>query len=293
MKLTSRSLALAAVLSACSRGPDHAAAVEAARRATSHLDEGRAAVDRLSNGLRAALQKATVQVGATLVAPVDEARVRNTLRDLHDDRTDVGRDLSLYPTRFLAAVGADHHAVAGDRTPDQDYLKGRDLVTSFPCVAQALAGEAAGCVGEMSLGEGQPTRQYLVQAIPTRGMPDGAPNGALVGAITLGTMAKSIRQALDLQTARDRVQLSVGFWYHDRIVPSGGDNDVVQSFLVPDSLVRRLPSGTAAKLATGRPFTFTFDENEGRMQWGAAVGPVPALGPGVGMVIYRAPLRTQ
>lgn len=285
-------VALLAMFAACKREPDPAIGQRAAAKASEHVTEGVAAIGRVTNGFTGVIDTAARSVGPTLAQPVDVARVRNTLRDLHDDRSTVGRDLSLYPTWFVAAVGPDGKGIAGDRTPDQDYLPGKDLATAFPCVRAALQGTAGSCVGEFSSGEGQRPRVYYVQVSPARAQADGPVAGAVVGAITFGRLAKSVRELLNLRTVRDRVQISVGLLRNGHVAPSGADNDVTQAFLVPDSLVPRVPADARERLTRehGR-FTFTFRENDGQMQWGAAVGEVPPLGADTALVVFRADLR--
>jgi hypothetical protein len=241
--------------------------------------------------------------------PSNVARVRNRLLDLHDDHTEVGRDLTLYPTWFIAAVGTDGKAIAADRTPDHDFLPGRDLGSMFPCVRAALAGTGGSCSGVMPAAGDVPERTYLVAAQPTRGPLPSAPaadgdagaptpapegvNGVVVAAINYGRVAKAVRELLNLSTARERVQLYVGLVRAGQVMPSGRNNsDVAAAFLVPDSLVPRVPRDLDARLAQGNgSTTFTFAENNGQLQWGAAAGRVPSLDAETSLVVFRTSLR--
>jgi hypothetical protein len=287
MKL--RAIVTAALAVACSRQPDPSIAAAAARKATQHAAEGAASVERLATGLVGVTNQGALMLGPFLNAPVDVARVRNTVRiDMHDDHNNVGRDLTMYPTWFLAAVGPNGVGIAGDREPDRDFIPGKNLAAAFPCVAAAIRGTAGHCVGELASGEGQPARVYLVAASPTRGM-DGAIDGAFMTAVNFSRLAKAVRETLNLSTARESVQLHVGFLRHGRVLPSGADNDVAQAYLIPDGFLRRIPAGIEAR-ARSAPATFTFSENGGSMQWGAAVAPVPALDDAT-ILVFRAPLR--
>jgi len=288
MKL--RALALsAAVALACTRQPDPAIGRAAAQKAVENAREGADSVGRLADGLVSVTEKGARALGPAMAAPLDVARVRNVvLIDLHDDHSDVGRDLTMYPTWFLAAVGPDGRGVAGDRPPEQDFLVGKNLSAAFPCVAAALRGTGGRCVGELASAEGQPARAYLVGAQPTRG-PDNAVTGAFVAAVNFSRLAKAVRETLNLRTASESVQLHVGFLRNGRVHPSGADNDVAQAYLVPDGFLRRIPQGVEAQ-ARSAPATFTFSENNGQMHWGAAVLPVPALD-GASILVFRAPLR--
>ncbi len=298
MSVRTKALALVAagVLAACNKGPDPAVGRAAAAKAAEHVIEGRGGVERLTRGFAEVMTKVSREMGPALADPSNVARVRNRLlHDMHDDRTEVGRDLTLYPTWFLAAVGPDGKGIAGDRAPEQDFLPGKDLGAAFPCVRAALQGTGGTCVGELSSGEGQSPRVYLVAAQPTRAAEGGAITGAVVGTITFGRLAKAVRELLNLRVGRERVQLYVGFSYGGRIIPSGTrDNDVTAAYLVPDTLLPRVPRDLDTRLSQGNgATTFTFDENGGQLQWGAAVGRVPTLGPQTSMVVFRARVGTR
>lgn len=275
----------------CSRGNSDAVGREAATHAQAHVREGLEAVGRLTNGLRGVLEECAPTVTPTLAEPLDVARVRNRLRDLHDDRSSTGRHLSLYPTRFVAVVGMDGKGIAGDIPAGSDFLPGVDLRAPFPCVGAALGGTAGSCTGGFVAMERAPRREYLLSAVPLRATADGPVVGALVGAMTYGKVAKAIREMLNVSTVRDRVQLAVGIWHGNRLLPSGNDDEIPQAMLVPDSLLPRFPANGGSRLARGESFTFTFAENNGAMQWGAAASPSPLLAPGDGLVVFRAPLQ--
>ncbi len=277
----------------CDHGPDPAIGRNAAVRAAEQVQRGRASMESLVHGLQTAITHAGVVVTPGFVGVVNTARIRDRLRGLHDDQTAIGRELAFYPTWFIAAVGADGKIVAGDRMPE-DNLAGRDLGASFACVSHALAGTAETCVGSFVSVDGQPPRTYLIAAAPIGNGDAGAATAraAIVGAIPFGRLARAIRSDLELRSVRDDVQLAVGFRVNGRVTPSGNDNDVPMMYLVPDSLIQKIPADADARLASRHgAFTFTFSENQGSRLWGAAVGNVPALGPAVSLVVFRTPLR--
>lgn len=272
----------------CKKSDDGAAAQAATRAAEQYVREGNDATRRLVEGLTGVISRAAPTVAPTLGDP---ARAREALRALHDDRTPMGRDLALYPTSFVAAVNADGTVVAADLREQGDALSGKDVRTAFPCVAQALSGTAATCSGALTLREGEPTRAYAVTAVPMESSGDGGTSrGALIGVMNLARMAQAVRQSLDLDHRRDRVQLSVAYWVNHRLVPLPDDPDVAVAWRVPQSLVARLPADTGTRVESGGTATFHFTENEGRMQWGAAAAPTPVLGQGAGLVVYRGNL---
>lgn len=286
-------LVAASVIAACNKGPDPAVGRANAAKATEHVNEGREGIERLTRGFTEVMTKVAREMSPAVADTGNVARVRNRLlHDMHDDRTEVGRDLTLYPTWFIAAVGADGKGIAGDRAPEQDFIPGRDLGAAFPCVRAALQGTGGTCVGEMSSGEGQAPRVYLVSAQPTRATEGGAVTGAVVGTITYGRLAKAVRELLNLRVGRDRVQLYVGFSYGGRIIPSGTrDNDVAAAYLVPDTLLPRVPRDLDARVSQGNgAATFTFDENGGQTQWGAAAGRISVLGDHTSLLVFRTRL---
>lgn len=275
-----------ALLAACQKTPDPAIGREAATRAQAHVASGRAATERLTQGLARTLEGAGAPVGAAFADP---ARLRRALRELHDDRSDIGRALSLYPTSFIAAVRPDGKAAASDREATPDPVADKDLGAAFPCVRAALAGTAGTCAGQFSLTAGA-ERRWFVAVTPARAATDGPVVGVVLAGMTFGNIARAVRGALDLETARDGVQLAVGILHAGRTYPAGADNDVPPAFLVRPPLVREIPAD-ASERAPREAVTFTFSQNDGRMQWGAAAGPAPTLGEGAALVVFRAPLR--
>ncbi len=281
----------ALVAAGCNKGPDPAIGRQAAEKAAEHANEAVASIERLTRGLVDVTAKGARQLGPAMTDAANVARIRNVVRvDMHDDHTDVGRDLTLYPTWFLAAVGMDGKGLAGDREPERDFVPGKDLGAAFPCVRAALTGNGGFCVGELASGEGQDARSYLVAAQPTRAAEGQPVNGAFVTAIPYGRLAKAVRETLNLRTAHDGVQLHVGFVRNGRVIPSGRDNDVPQAYLVPDTMVPRVPANAWQRVQGGGFFTHTFTENQGRMQWGLGVAQVPTLTE-TAVVVFRAPLR--
>jgi hypothetical protein len=276
----------------CDRGPNPAIGQQASAKASEHVNEGRDGVDRLAQGFLTVMGKVAVDLRPSMADTTNVARIRNRLwHDLHDDHTDVGRDLTLYPTFFLSATGTDGKGIAGDRSPEQDFLPGKDLAGTFPCVRAALNGTGGTCVGEMSSMQGQPPRVYLIASQPIRAQDDGPVVGAAVGAITFTRLSKAVRELLNLRTVRDHVQIYVGFSHNGRLIPSGTvDNDIAAAFLIPDALVPKVPRDVIERTAGGT-HTFTFSQNDGRMQWGGAAGRVPTLGNSTAIVVFRAPLR--
>jgi hypothetical protein len=139
------------LLVGCERAPDPAIGRAAAERARAHVTSGLGAVDRLTTGLARAMQGTSAPVGAAMG---EVPRLRRALRDLHDDHTPLGRELTLYPLSFVVAVRPDGKAAASDRSGEPDVMAERDLGAAFPCVRAAAQGTAGTCAGQFGLTEG-------------------------------------------------------------------------------------------------------------------------------------------
>lgn len=280
-------LAVAMVSLGCKKKENGAAALAAIQGAQRYVAEGNQSTQRLVDGLTGVLTRAAPALAPTM-GQAD--RARSALRALHDDTTAMGRDMALYPTSFVALVGAGGRVIAADVQEGRDPLTGKDLRAAFGCVAQALGGTASHCAGTLDLAAGGPARAYSVTAVPLEASGDaGAGRGALVGMMNLARVAQSIRRALDNDHRADRVQLAVGFWVNDRVVPSPDDPDVAQAWRVPQTLLSKLPREFASRIGSGA-VTFHFTENQGQMQWGGAASPSPSLGPHTALIVYRGTL---
>lgn len=286
MSNTARCFVGLSLLAACEKSADPSVGRQAAQEASANVQSGTRAVERLTSGLARAVEGTSAPVGAAMG---DSSRLRRALRDLHDDHTPLGRELTLYPTSFIAAVRPDGKGAASDRSAAPDPLIDVDLAEAFPCVRRALQGTAGSCGGQFSLVEGS-ARRWFVAVVPTRPAAGEPVNGAVVAAMTFGNVAKAVRGALEMERSREPVQLAVGLLHEGRTYPSGADNDVPARFLVRPAMVRAIPASFAAAAARA-PQTFTFTENGGRMQWGVASAPAPALGEGAALMVFRAPLR--
>lgn len=274
------------LLVGCERAPDPAIGRAAAERARAHVTSGLGAVDRLTTGLARAMQGTSAPVGAAMG---EVPRLRRALRDLHDDHTPLGRELTLYPLSFVVAVRPDGKAAASDRSGEPDVMADRDLGAAFPCVRAAAQGTAGTCAGQFGLTEGV-TRRWFVAAVPARASADAPAAGAVVAMMTFGNIAKAVRGALDMETTRDGVQLSVGILHEGRTYPAGTDNDVAARYLVREPLVRAIPADIAGR-AGREAVSFNFTERGGRLQWGAAASPAASLGEGAALLVFRAPVR--
>lgn len=275
-----------ATVGGCDRKPDDAAGRRSVERAARLADEGKGAIDRLVTGLQATIVRAAPAMATAMVAPLDEGRVRNAVRDLGDAQTEVGRELSLYPANFRVAIDPSGHAKARDAAAADDRMMGMDMAALFPCVRAALQGTAGTCVGEMPVAEGHPTRVYVLAVAPVRG--ESGVLGALAAGMSFGKLAQAVRGALDQRVASERAQVVVGILRGDRLLPSGRDSDVVERFLVPDAIVRLTPANRAARLQQGNGrFSFTFAQNDGRQQWGAAAAAAPPLGSDAAVLVYH------
>ena len=96
VRMKALALVAASVIAACNKGAVPAVGRAAAAKAAEHVTEGREGVERLTRGFTEVMTKVAREMSPALADPSNVARVRNRLRhDMHDDRTEVGRDLTL------------------------------------------------------------------------------------------------------------------------------------------------------------------------------------------------------
>jgi hypothetical protein len=126
---------------------------------------------------------------------------------------------------------------------------------------------------------------YLVAAVPVR---DAQNNiiGSLAAGVSYGPLARAITTAVRVH-AGDQPILWVGLQRNGRVLPSGRDRDVPERWLVPASLIGRIPANAAQRLATGNgTMTWTFVE-DGQRGWAGALATLPQL-EGTNLVLFRS-----
>jgi hypothetical protein len=248
-----------------------------------HVQQAREGLDRLTQSFVPLLEA----LAPSLAQPIATNRtddVRFELIGMGTRQTPVGT-LSFFPTGFVAAVGRDGRAIARNIAEPDDLMRGLPLATMFPPVRAALEGRSTMGVGEMPPSQDQPSRVYLVAAVPVR---DAQQNvvGALTSGISYGQLARSVERAIRVHTGTEPV-LWVGLRRNDRVLPSGADKDVPPRWLVPQPLVAQIPRDAEARLRAGNGvFTWSFVEN-GQRGWGAALATLPQL-EGTSLLLFRS-----
>lgn len=260
------------VVAAC-RDAKQEAAKRSAEELRAHVRQAREGIDRLTLGFVPLLES----LAPSLAGPIGRNSVddvRFELIAMNGRQTSAGA-LSFYPTGFVAAVGRDGQAIARNVPAPDDRMRGLPLATMFPPVRSALEGRSTLGVGELPPSSDQPSRVYLVAAVPVRDA-QGAVIGALTAGISYGQLARSIERAIRVHTGTEPV-LWVGLQRNGRVLPSGNDKDVPPRWLVPQTLIARIPRDHEARLqASGGVYIWTFIE-DGQRGWAGALATLSQL----------------
>jgi hypothetical protein len=197
--------------------------------------------------------------------------------------TTPGGPMTLFPTSFVAVTDREGRALARDvANESDDRMKGTVLAELFPCVRAALTGRGGTCVGELPAVSNVPSRVVLVAAAPVRNAGQEVV-GALAAGLTFGALARMIDGAV--RPGVGSAVLWTGLRRGGRVLPSGADQDVPRRWLVPDSLVRAIPS-TVGSLEGGTGVQVWSFTQDGR-GWGGAVAALPTI-PGADLVLFRS-----
>lgn len=262
--------------------------LEAAHRSEAqmagHVREARAGVERLTRSFVPVLEGLAPSLVQSMTTH-DVPGVRFTLIGMGSQNTPAG-SLSFFPTGFIAAVGPDGLAIARNIDETRDLMRGMPMRTLFPSVASALGGNSRLGVGELPASPDMPSRVELVAAVPVRDV-HGAILGALAAGISYGQLARAIDTAVRVHAGQEPV-LWVGLQHGGRVLPSGRDRDVPARWLVPASLIGRIPADAAQRINDGTtaPFVWTFIE-ESERGWAGAIASVPPL-EGTRVLIFRS-----
>jgi hypothetical protein len=126
---------------------------------------------------------------------------------------------------------------------------------------------------------------YLVAAVPVRDAQNTV-IGALAAGVSYGQLARALDTAVRVHAGQQPV-LWVGLERNGRVLPSGRDRDVPERWLIPASLIGRIPANAAQRLSGANAMTtWTFVENQER-GWAGALGAIPQL-EGTNVLIFRS-----
>jgi hypothetical protein len=176
---------------------------------------------------------------------------------------------------FLAVVGKDGKCIARDIEPDP--MRGMDLGSMFPVVADALKGKDGFSMGEFKSEEPTKPSVTVLMAAPAHY------HGEVVGALVLGIPLWRLEQVLSKQIQMELggkqgvvvwVYVYRGAELHHHGTPPDLDK------LVPDEATRK------AGLAKS-PGGFTGAVQQYAYWYGYGVRPLRILGPDIGVVIFR------
>lgn len=273
--------AIASTQAAC-KDPRQEAAKRSAAEMPAHVRQAREGMERITTGFVPVLEGLAPALAAPITAN-NAGNVRYELIGMNTRQVPAGA-LTFFPTGFVVAVNRDGVAIARNIAEPDDLMRGMQLAAMFPSVRTALGGTSAAAVGELPPGPDQPSRVYYVAAVPVRG-PDGAVVGALAAGISFGQIARSLERAIRTHTGPQPV-IWVGLEREGRVLPSGRDRDVPERWLVPQSLVNRIPAGAAARARGGAPVYWEFVEDAQR-GWAGALASLPTL-EGTNLLLFRS-----
>jgi hypothetical protein len=268
-------LSLAILLLACSQG-----GAPQARKLirTEHAPRVQAILlDMLSRHERG-LNQAADRIAAGFVkvsGAQQESDMRTVLKLVRSPKRGVP-ELVISPMSFLAVVGRDGHCIARDLEPD--LMKGMDLAKDFPVVAEALQGKTGIAIGEFAgIEPGSKPSVTILMAAPAHR--DGQVVGAMVLGIPLWRLQQVLSKQLQMELAsKDRVVIWVYVYRGSELHHHGTPPDLDK--LVPDLATRQ------AGLSKS-PGGFTGEVQQYAFWYGYGVRPLRALGPDIGMIIFR------
>lgn len=230
-------------------------------------------LERHERGLQAAADR--VAAGFVKAEPAEqEQEMRQVLKLLRSPKRGVP-ELVISPMSFIAVVGKDGHCIARDLEPDP--MKGMDLASDFPVVADALKGKAGMGIGEFkSAGDGQPS-VTIIMAAPAHY------RGQVVGSLVLGIPLWRLQQVLTKQlqgelAGKEQVIVWVYVYRGDDLHKHGTPPDLDK--LVPDGKARA--SGLAKS-----PGGYTGEVAQFSYWYGYGVQPLKMVAPDIGAVIFR------
>jgi hypothetical protein len=240
-------------------------------------------IDLLSRH-RSGLHQAADRIAAGFVRVTgaqQETEMRQVLKLIRSPKRGVP-ELVISPMSFLAVVGKDGLCIARDSEPDG--MKGMDLGKQFPVVAEALQGKEGLSIGEFASTEkgGKPSVTFIMAA-------PAHYHGEVVGALVLGIPLWRLQQVLTKQlqmelAGKERVVVWVYVYRGNELYHHG----------TPPDLDKLVPDGAARKAGLAKsPGGFTGDVAQYGFWYGYGVRPLRALGPDLGVVIFRMEARNK
>lgn len=250
----------------------------------SHRQEVVALMDALAERHRDGVGAAAARLAPGFALPTDTRvdALRRAMRSIRDPtrRPDkVVGELTVSPLSFMAALDSDGTVLTRDvRDPANDRVRGQDWAARFEVVRDAIGRQATthGAVG--FVGDGGTQQTVWLFVAPAKH------NGDFVGAIALGISMKNLVRFLGRQLRLDHGdEAGVDLWVYgyDGAALVHQDTPLLVDAVVPDSAarsqgLRQKPDGYLGEASvSGRPY-------------GYYVFPVPALGPSVGFIVFRA-----
>jgi hypothetical protein len=267
------------VLLAC--GPDGAPHARQVAR-TTHADEVKKLVvediARHLRGVQAAAQR--LVPGFAVPDPnLRESQLRTALRLLTKPPRGIP-ELVASARTFTAAVAADGLVLATDAKDENDRMTGVNLREPFPVLRGALEGTTGFGIHQFpSIKKGVEGSISLLFAAPARSKDDQIVGAVLTG-IPLWRLAQRLTKQIQLDHVSEKGAILWVYLYR---------GDKLHHFGTPPDLDKVVPDAATRKAGLARsPGGFTGEVIQFGRWYAFGVLPVRALGPEMGVIIFRS-----
>jgi len=207
-----------------------------------------------------------------------EAQLRTALRLLTKPPKGIP-ELVASARTFTAAVAADGLVLATDAKDENDRMTGVNLSKPFPVLRDALAGKTGYGIHQFpSLKPGIEGSISLLFAAPSRKQDNVV--GAVLTGIPLWRLAQRFTRQLQLDHVSEKGAIVWVYVYR---------GDKLHHFGTPPDLDTIVPDAAARKAGLARsPGGFTGEQLQFGRWYAYGVLPLRALGPDMGVVIFRS-----
>lgn len=270
------SLACALLAAGCDEGSAHAQQVIRERLSARVTEIAREDLDRAGRGVSTAAER-VARGFAVEDADRRASELRTVLTRLRQAPHGVP-ELMFSPMTFIAAVDREGVVICRDREPDP--MAGQDVGALFPHIREAITSGAPthALVDWPSTDPADPPVTIVVYASPVRH--DGEVVGAIIAGAPLSRTAERITRQIQVDAADEPgVVLWVYLYRGDQLFHHGTPENL--DTVVPDRAAREAGLRQSAAGFTGELIQF------GR-SYAYGVYPLPALGEGVGFVVFRS-----
>ena len=261
-------------------GPDGAPHARQVIRQTHATEIKKLVVEDIQRHLRGVEKAADRLVPGFAVpdATTREAQLRTALRLLTKAPRGI-HELIASARTFTAAVAADGMVLATDAKDENDRMTGVNLREPFPVLRDALGGKTGYAIHQFpSIKQGVEGSVSLLFAAPSRKQEQVV--GAVLTGIPLWRLAQRLGKQLQLDHFSERGAILWVYVYR---------GDKLHHFGTPPDLDKVVPDAAARKAGLARsPGGYTGEVIQFGRWYAYGVLPVRALGPDMGVIIFRS-----